>query len=361
MKLHALVEQTKQKILNGEYGDSGNEFTSVRGFCEQNKISLVTAFKLFNDLKEQGLITLKGKKHYLSYSQIKSNTRLGKSKIKSNVVGVYVSQFVNPFFAHLCDSLELALRQKGYDVIYVKNCEESIDISVKKALKTFETLNCDGVALLSVDPNLVEQYNRYPLPLVLLSDAFSQIKRPCIAVDNYKAGQLVAEKMLEEKFDKILLAIERDTVGTVKRDRARGFFDKLQANGVDITVNDVVELDYIKDCFDYIIKKYGIKEDERIGVFCYHDLLAKKLLDSCQKHNVKIPEKLGVIGFDNLKHDIILEEDKVSTIAYSVKQMGEIAAKRLIDEMDGIYDSEENYYISFFYIEKGTLHLTLKK
>ena len=66
MKYLEIANKVERQILNGEYGVSGGKFPSIREFKSKENVSSGTAIKIYDALREKGLISLKGKNYYLT-------------------------------------------------------------------------------------------------------------------------------------------------------------------------------------------------------------------------------------------------------------------------------------------------------
>ena len=109
VKYRKAVETLKSEILSGKY-DSRKPFLSLVATCARFKISRLTAVKVFDELKEEGLIS----------SRVGSGTYVTKSA-KSRLVGLvvpgiaYSSEFFQPIVS------ELVSRAKDLDYTITDN------------------------------------------------------------------------------------------------------------------------------------------------------------------------------------------------------------------------------------------------
>src|SRR5699024_2927797 len=71
----------------------------------------------------------------------------------------------------------------------------------------------------------------------------------------------------------------------------------------------------------------------------YNDELAMLLLEVLREQNIKVPEDISLIGYD----DSVLSrvsEVKLTTIKHPQSEMGETAAKMMLDLLDGKSSSQ---------------------
>ena len=70
------------------------------------------------------------------------------------------------------------------------------------------------------------------------------------------------------------------------------------------------------------------------AVFCANDLVAYGAMNALSKHNLKIPNDISIIGFDDL--DILSENVNLTTVRQAKFNMGKDAAEMLIHLIDGV-------------------------
>ena len=73
------------------------------------------------------------------------------------------------------------------------------------------------------------------------------------------------------------------------------------------------------------------------GIFITNDFVAAVCMRTLKEHGIKIPEDIAIVGFNN---DSIgkLIEPALTTINYPGIDMGEIAARNLVNHLKGISD-----------------------
>src|SRR5690606_9718940 len=84
--------------------------------------------------------------------------------------------------------------------------------------------------------------------------------------------------------------------------------------------------------------------DPRAAIGCDHDELAITLLDVRRNQKIQIPEEISIVGFD---HSFVAEvtEVKLTSIKHPKMELGEMAAKKIIDLIhykEGKQDQEKN-------------------
>jgi LacI family transcriptional regulator len=65
------------------------------------------------------------------------------------------------------------------------------------------------------------------------------------------------------------------------------------------------------------------------ALFCANDIQAMGALFACQRQNVRVPDEISIIGFDDLPSTRVVNPP-LSSVHVPAKQMGEEAAKAII-------------------------------
>src|SRR5215469_9396080 len=87
---------------------------------------------------------------------------------KSRILGLIISDIVNPFFPELVKSFEFAATHRGYEVI-VANTDYSPDRMATCVRRMIER-QADAVAILTseIEPHLIDELSRRKVPIVFL-------------------------------------------------------------------------------------------------------------------------------------------------------------------------------------------------
>ncbi len=72
-------------------------------------------------------------------------------------------------------------------------------------------------------------------------------------------------------------------------------------------------------------------QEQRDLILCFDDLRALKLLSALNRLGVRVPDDLGIIGFDDIPFASI-SNPPLTTIAVTYEQMGQMACAMLIQQ-----------------------------
>ncbi len=121
----------------------------------------------------------------------------------------------------------------------------------------------------------------------------------------------------------------------VYNQRHKGYTDALFDNGIPYNKNRVLIKDLSEQCGVeaalQILKMKPLPD----GAFITNDFSAAVCMQTLKEHGIKIPDDIAVVGFNNDAISKIIEP-KLSTIDYPGIEVGEIAARNLMNHLKGI-------------------------
>jgi len=261
-----------------------------------------------------------------------SNLRYQKTK----TIGVLVHELNSNFITSVLAGIEKITAQEGYDII-IAHSSESFAKEVANAENLFHK-RVDGlIASLSFDTTNLDHFQRFfdkNVPVLFFDRVEQDGKKTVLVIDNAKCGYLATQHLIEQGCKKIV-HVTSTLNRNVYAQRFKGYKDALFDNGINF--NDSLLI--IED----LSKKSGVDAAMKIlrmkplpdGAFITNDFLAAVCMRTLKEHGISIPEDIAIVGFNN---DAIGEliEPALTTINYPGEDMGEIAARNLINHLKGV-------------------------
>jgi len=262
------------------------------------------------------------------YGYIKNMNASFLSSGKTKLLGLVVFNFNNEFFSELAAAVEKKARENGYSVmIAVSNTDAAEE---KKALERLLSFGVDGVVLCPVGfgskyEKLLYEYNK---PIITVSNKAGE-SLPFIGADDELAMMKITEYAISRGYESTLLFIPPmrflgENNIYAQKARAEGYqnaIDKNNTKGQIITSEDDV-VECVKS------------RSEKTAVLCASDIYALKLLKRFKKEGIKVPEDVGLTGFDNIE-SLDFFEKRLTTVDYPIGRIGEIAVEQLLGIIEG--------------------------
>ncbi len=255
----------------------------------------------------------------LNYSPNKLASALKSGR--TYIVGVIVPSVQAHFFASIIHSIEEGLKDSGYRVILYQS-NESLASEIN-GVKTLMEAQVDGImASLSLETNEVSHFKdviKQNKPLILFDRVHEELKVPTITLDDFKAGYMATQHLIDKGYRKIACVTTVHQIGIFK-ERLKGYKAALNDNHLPIDEALIVFGGLsIKD------GRFGVSKLLRGGkkpdaIIAGDDFTALGIIKKLKEFKI-VPPEIGVIGFSNEVFSGYISPS-LSTIDQHPNQMG---------------------------------------
>lgn len=220
---------------------------------------------------------------------------------KSFSVGILVPDISNYFFADTVQKIEEILFEKGYSTII---CNTSRNISKENAyIKMLEGQNIDGLIVISGADEFGFDYlePNKKIPYICI-DREPKFKEHTIYISsNHYQGSFEATESLLNSGVKTPMILMHKRKSPSSIERLNGFKDALKKNNIIFNHStNLLKVDYDTSDLEAQIENHFNKYPMIDGIFAINDEIGIKALSTFDKLNLKVPEQIKIIGFDNI-------------------------------------------------------------
>ena len=263
--------------------------------------------------------------------------------IHSDNLGIGLS---HPHFSVILENFKQEVERSGYEVTFVNRNMGNTEMTY---LDFCRYRNVEGVFLVNYYgyskqlPELIDS----GLPLVSAEIGDGDVTS--ITSDDLQGGKLAAQYLLDLGH-KSFAHIAGPLQGKSSLDRYRGFKDVLyESNNFDMKLYEAFNYGFD----DGYQKALEIIETGKLpsAIFAGGDLLALGAIKAFTEHNIKVPEDISVIGYDNLDF-LKYNTPALTTIGQNKQQIGITAANYLMDKISG--EEKDSVTIPVEVIERST-------
>ncbi|MEW9669408.1 LacI family DNA-binding transcriptional regulator [Ammoniphilus sp. 3BR4] len=248
----------------------------------------------------------------------------------TTTIGVIVPRIVNPFFSYLVDAMEKIAYRNGYQVlIFQSNEDKKKELAFLNLLKTKQV---DGIIMTSIEHewSIIEPFMEYG-PILLCNEYVNHARVPMVRLDQYKGAFLGVKHLIDRGHQKIAYCTGGlFTEHGKDKDRNQGYQKALEEAGIKVNPQWIFVNQHSIEDGKQVMRQILEMEDRPTAVFTGSDEVAAGMIMEAKEHQVRIPEDLAIIGFDDQPHAEMLEP-KLTTIRQPIEQMGEKAMEILIE------------------------------
>jgi LacI family transcriptional regulator len=261
-------------------------------------------------------------------------------KNKTNTIGVLMHELNSTFMLSVLTGIEKVIANTGYDII-IAHSAESGKKEVANAHQLFHK-RIDGlIASLAFDtPNLshFDEFVNKKIPIIFFDRVEENSKSTKVIINNFKAAYEVTEHLIEQGCKRIA-HLTGNLTRNVYRERHMGYLAALEENDIEPDEELVIVNNLEKEQCIAAAKKLMRMEKMPDALFVTNDFSAAICIQTFKEAGIKIPEDIAIAGFNNDTISTIIEP-KLTTINYSGSNVGEEAARLLLEHLKGNMDIE---------------------
>jgi LacI family transcriptional regulator len=271
---------------------------------------------------------------------------------RSNIIGVIIPRLNSVFMAQVIAGIESEVSSANYTLIIAQS-QEDMAQEVKSAMAMFSN-RVDGLlASVAHDTNETSHFDNFfkrGTPVIFFDRVFQNKSYPVIHIDNFKAGYDITTHLIKQGCKRI--AHITGELQNVFADRYAGYKQALADHDIPfdeklVFVNGVIAVDGVKAA-EEILKLDQLPD----GIFASNDASAVACMQVLKKRGIRIPEDIAFGGFNNDPLTCIIEPN-LTTINYKGYEMGQVAARLLLDFMNNKETrSSENVVLGHELIER---------
>lgn len=245
---------------------------------------------------------------------------------KTNTVALIIPTIWHPFFSEFAYYVESNLAEHKYKMLLCNS-----DVSSDKELEYIQMVQENKVdGIIGITYSDLDNFVSSHLPFVTIDRHFKE-ETVCVTSDNFHAGQLAVEKLIEKGCHKLGYIGTHSRFPTETTKRRDGFKAKAEQMGMPYAIYDgedpVIE-------FKQEIRTFFEENPDVDGIFAHTDFIALDILEVLEEMKRNVPEEVQIIGCDGIKMESGRRQI-VSTIRQSVDLMAKAAVEKIIQVIDG--------------------------
>lgn len=295
--------------------------TVSRGLKDHPAISKKTKKRIFDLAKEMG---------YRS-----NNFARNLRKQTTNTIGVIVPRLNSYFMSTVIAGMEKVANDEGYNLIITQSSE-----SAQKEIASARTMfnnRVDGLLVsLAYDTDEVAHFDVFSkknIPLIFFDRVIDNKNCVNVLIDNRKAAYEATKHLIDQGCKRIV-HITATPKRNVYIDRLNGYKQALADHNIKFRDEYVIISNLSQEAGTVAANTIKQMKPLPDGVFVANDNCAVGCMLGLKQSGVNIPGDIAFVGFNNDPVSTVVEPN-LTTINYPGYEMGEIAARNLINHLNG--------------------------
>lgn len=266
---------------------------------------------------------------------------------RTKIIGLVMKGVNNPFYPQVLTQFTNSFKKLGYSILFVHTNSNEIQAEDVEILLNY---NVAGVIITDATMSLdvLENFKVNRIPLVFFNRKLSQSNFYSVCCDNLNAGRVIAQYLINEGLEDAAYISGNENTST-SLERERGFREVLAKNKLSCTkyVSDYTYEGGYETTLS-IIKNSTLPS----AFFVANDIMALGTLDALRKQEIRVPEQVKVIGFDNIgmsswpvyqltTWEQPIEEMVEKTVTYLLSEIAEYTGLADAVEIEGMLIERE--------------------
>lgn len=264
---------------------------------------------------------------------------------KSNLIGIVIADLTNPFSSLLIKGVGDECRKYGYNTI-IANTDNDKE-KEKEYILSLMSQNVDGLIVNGTGHNeeLLIDILKQGTPVVTMDRIINDKIFDCVTSNNYDMTFKTINYLIDSGFKNIALFTQYVDKISVRIEREKAFLDacnnKLDSSNFNIYTVDSDDTGNVElNLFDFLNNYNGSKV-----IFAINGVVLLNVLQSISKFDLKVPEDVGICGYDNWGWASLIPPG-ITTISQPSYDIGVESAKILLDRIkDGITEKNICAYL----------------
>ncbi|CAM3181239.1 GntR family transcriptional regulator, arabinose operon transcriptional repressor [Lactobacillus bombicola] len=258
---------------------------------------------------------------------------------KSKIIGLICTHIADYIFPKIISQIDAVIEPAGYSLL-LANTHNYPDKERFNLIKMLDS----QVAGLIVEPSesakpcpnsdIYRRIAKSKIPLLFINAKYAEFDFPAITNSDRASEKELITYLLKQGHKNILGIFQIDDCQGVER--MQGFIAAYQSSNINLTNSNLIMYNS-HDSFSIISQKIDVylkSKQVPTAIACYNDELAVLVIDKLKNKNIKIPQDISVVGFDNFDSATYLSPS-LTTMNYQRTLVGKEAGKGILTLIKG--------------------------
>lgn len=263
---------------------------------------------------------------------------------RSFMIAVMIADITNAFYHSITKAIQDVARQHRYDVI----------IAATNHVHEDERRFCEAMLRRPVDGIILVPYHLTSedidhliegtgAPVAVLARHIDHPLVDRVSAEDEHATYATVRWLVETKGYQRVGFIGVDPAFDVGARRERAYRRALADMGIAVAEGWVAQGDFTLESGASAMQALLDQSERPDAVFCCNDTMAIGALNTCLDTHIRVPEDMGIVGFDNIPATQFVRP-RLTTVAQFPAEIGLQLAEALFERVEGTYTGEGRFY-----------------
>lgn len=254
----------------------------------------------------------------------------------TNLIGVVIPQtepgkefmFSNPFYGELLSAIEYTARKNGYHLLLSGTREDQNYASIA------QNRGVDGIIIVGTYPGEnLDALRTIGVPIVLVDSYVTGSGFHTIGIKDREGARMATQYLIDKGHRDIAFISGSIREHGVNSKRYQGYCEAMQAAGLCVS-KDALYLGTVDHEYGQQAAESYVRRGKRqTAAFVTADILAMGFIKGLMEHNVRVPEEMSIVGFD----DVYLAQmcyPSLTTVNQDIARKGQLAVQCILDTVE---------------------------
>lgn len=235
---------------------------------------------------------------------------------------------LDEFYASICEGVMRQVNKTSYQLL-IATAEEWQRNSRSKQV--------EGVILAGdAKASLISEFQRQHIPIVLANNEAPSFDLPCVVADEDDGIRQVVDHLVSKGHRRIA-ALAGHFSPYIIGVRYNSFLSAMEAHGLSVDESGVTMCDRDVHSATEAALALLSRPNRPSAILAFNDILAAGVVKAARRLDLRLPEDLAVVGFDDSTICSMLEPE-LSSVHVHCRRMGELSMERLTMLLNGEED-----------------------
>ncbi|EBR1431346.1 TPA: substrate-binding domain-containing protein [Klebsiella pneumoniae] len=245
----------------------------------------------------------------------------------NETLGIVVADVSSPFFGIMVKAVDQVAYDTGNFLLVGNGYHDA-----KRERKAIEQLlrhQCAGIVVHAMklsDEELAHFMDHVP-GMVIISRTVPGYESRCVNLDNRFGAALATNHLIQQGHRSIAYIGSMQQIADAI-ERQQGYTDALIQNGIPVDERLIIQSSPDELGGERAVIELLNQGRKMTGIVCYNDPIAVGALSTLIDNDIKVPNQISVIGFDDVLINYL--QPRLTTIRYPVVEMARQAARLAI-------------------------------